>query len=273
MESTKVFVTPTRPTTNTKMPVSINLKSVGLPGINDLVSMVQNLSIKMDTLMNLERGQRKILENQDIIKRRLDAMENEVVNLKDEISVVAKGKEENAGLIRETRDEVSRFSDELEALRFEQVRQEQYSRKASFRVFGVEEEEDENIEEKCIQVINDEIGVEIEKSDIDIVHRAGRRRSDGKPRAILVKCVSHKTKLKVMREKKKAKHVTIKEDLAYGMQDYMYQVIEKKSELGIESVWTIDGKIRCKFEGGERFFTVNSFDDFYSLMSGDIHEY
>ncbi len=114
--------------------------------------------------------------------------------------------------------------------------------------------------------------MELESSDIDIVHRAGRRRDD-KPRAILVKCVSHKTKVHVMREKKKAKKVTIREDLAIGMNEYMRKVVDRKTELGIESVWTVDGKIRCKFQDGEHIFTVNSYGDYCKLMSGDMDWY
>ena len=55
-------------------------------------------------------------------------------------------------------------------------------------MFGVQEEESEEIENKTISVIKEEIGVEVEKKDTEIVHRVGRHRDDDKPCAILVKC-------------------------------------------------------------------------------------
>ncbi len=89
--------------------------------------------------------------------------------------------------------------------------------------------------------------MDVNANEIDIVHLAGKKKSAGKPRSVLVKCVSHKTKAKVMREKKKAKNVQIKEDLAHGIQDNLYKVIKKKFALGIKSLWTVDRKIRCNF--------------------------
>ena len=81
-----------------------------------------------------------------------------------------------------------------------------------FRIFGVPEEDGEKVEELAIKVIKDEIDVILENEDLDIVHRTGRHRDDGKPRPILVKCMSHKSKVRVMKNKKKAKNVTVHEE-------------------------------------------------------------
>ncbi len=261
VEST-IYVTPRRVSNKLEMPVNIDLNKIGVPGIRELVAMIKGL----------QHGQSKILENQDFIKDRLDRMENDMVNLKDRIDTVSKAGEENSAEINVAREELEKHSDEIEELRFEQNRQEQYSRKASFRIFGVAEEADEAVEEKSINIIKEEIGVEVDAQEIDIVHRTGKRRSDGKPRAILVKCLSHKTKAKVMKEKRKAKNVTFREDLAHGILEYFNNILDKKEELGIESVWTIDGKIRCKFQGNDSVFHVNSFNDYNDLIRGLINE-
>ena len=159
------------------------------------------------------------------------------------------------------KDAVDWQYDSIQRLQFEQMRQEQYSQKTSFRIFGVQEEESEEIENKTISVIKEEIGVEVEKKEIEIVHRVGRHRDDDKPRAILVKCLSHKTKARVLRDKKKAKNITIYEDLAGGVKNLLDELISRKHELGLESVWTIDGKVRYKRVGSERINTINCHDD------------
>ena len=91
----------------------------------------------------------------------------------------------------------------MKEVEFELARQEQYSRKASVRIFGVDENEGENVEALCIQALKEEIDVDITDRDIDIVHRVGRRRGDKKARPILLKCMSHKTKSEIRRKKKR----------------------------------------------------------------------
>ena len=89
----------------------------------------------------------------------------------------------------------------------------------------------------------------------------GRHRDDDKPCAILVKCLSHKTKARVLRDKKKAKNITIYEDLAGCVKNLLDELIPRKHELGLESVWTIDGKMRYTRVGSKRINTINSHDD------------
>ena len=76
-----------------------------------------------------------------------------------------------------------------------------------------------------------------------------------------MKCLSHKTKARVLRDKKKAKNVTIYEGLAGGVKNLLDELISRKHELGLESVWTIDDKVRYKRVGSERINTINCHDD------------
>ena len=71
------------------------------------------------------------------------------------------------------KDVVVRQYDSIQCLQFEQMRQEHYSLKTSFCIFGIEEEESKEIEDKTISMIKDEIKVKVNKNDFKIVQRVG----------------------------------------------------------------------------------------------------
>jgi len=162
-------------------------------------------------------------------------------------------------------DNVGEMSDHGRDLQFVMDRQEQYSRKNSVRIKGVVEQSGEDIEKVTIDTLKKELDLDFENSDIDIVHRVGRRHADV-PRAILVKFMSHKSKEKVMRAKKKAKTVKIQEDLAPGIKRIFDEVSSKHRFLNIESVWTIDGRIKFKYINDSRTNEIRSYADYYDLV-------
>ena len=57
---------------------------------------------------------------------------------------------------------------------------------------------------------------------------------------------SHNSKEKVMRCKKNATHIRISEDLAPGIKTIFDEVSSNRRFLNIDSVWTIDGKIKFR---------------------------
>ena len=225
------------------------------------------MSEMFNMLLNLQDGQRKIIENQDRISSRLDSIENDMANLRDEVSILRKDQKEMADHIEDLQGCSDWHYDNIKILQFEQLHQKQYSRKASFRIFDVAENEGENVKDIAINVLKDEIDVDVKNEEIDIAHRVGGFRNDGKLRPILVKCVSHKSKAEVMRNKKKAKNVKIHEDLAHGIKSILDELVERKSELGLDSVWTVDGKIKYKFIGNERVHLINCHADYMRLTS------
>ncbi len=62
---------------------------------------------------------------------------------------------------------------------------------------------------------------------------------------MLVKLISHKTKELILRSKKIATNVKVKEDLAPRIKKPFYD-INMQRLLNLESVWTIDGQIKFK---------------------------
>ena len=106
------------------------------------------------------------------------------------------------------------------------------------------------------------------QNEIDIVHRVGHRQ-DNRPRPVLVKFLSHKTKEKVMRAKKNALTVKMKEDLAPGITQIYDQVSSNRRFLNIDSVWTIDGRIKFRYANNPRTFEIRSYEDYHNIFNAN----
>ena len=129
------------------------------------------------------------------------------------------------------------FTDKIASTWEYAVKNEQYSRKNNVRIFGVEEEPEENLEVKLINLAKEHLQVKIKPEEFEIVHRIGavRRRADTpgnpKPRSITAKFVSNKTKMNLLTKRKnlKGKRLAIKEDTA---PDIAKRLKELKEKLG-----------------------------------------
>ena len=58
-----------------------------------------------------------------------------------------------------------------------------------------------------------------------------------------------------------------KEDLAHGIKSILDELVERKIEPGLDSVWTVDGKIKFKFVGKKRAHLINCHADYMNLTS------
>ena len=101
---------------------------------------------------------------------------------------------------------------------------EQYTCKNSVRLFGVKELEDgatpESAESQAVNIIKEHLQIEIKEDEVEIAHRVGKYKSEGKldcrkARPVLIKFLSHKTKERVMQVKRrfKGRDYWITEDL------------------------------------------------------------
>lgn len=141
---------------------------------------------------------------------------------------------------------------------------EQYSRRNNLRVFGVQEEDGENVEDKLSQIFTTKLQVQLPGFAIDRAHRIGKVRNGAPgsaPRAIIVKFVSYKYKDIVFRAKKLLKNtkILITEDLAHGRMEVFSAA---KLRFGQENVWTRDGAIIIKTgQGIRKIHTVEQLSD------------
>ena len=119
---------------------------------------------------------------------------------------------------------------------------EQYQRRRCLRIFGVKEEEAEDMDKLATDVAG-HIGVELSVTNINRNYRIGRR-SD-KPRPIIVKFVSYRKRLEVFTNKRNLRGtgVTVQEDLTRARHLLLKECITK---YGLTNVWTQDSDIIIK---------------------------
>ena len=237
-----------------------NAKSIAREDIPDFSDILLRLEKKIDD------GQESMLQNQSQMLTRLSSIEKEIETFKMDLETLKEKQavlEERLDTMNET---VGMNFDHGKDLQFLLDRHEQYSRKSSVRIRGVLEQKGEDIEAVTIDSLKKEIGFDINEKEIDIVHRVGRRQ-ENKPRPILVKFLSHKTKEKVMKAKKMATNIKIHEDLAPGIKRILDEVSTNRRFLNIDSVWTIDGRIKFRYINNPRTFEIRSYADYYNLFN------
>ena len=143
------------------------------------------------------------------------------------------------------------------------VNNEQYSRKNNIRILCITEEHDENLEQKFIKVIKENLDEDIKPEEIEIIHRIGwpgqtenndENSSDqdqrstphvhAKPRPVIVK-LSNKTKMRILlkRQKLKGKKIVSLKDMASDLAKRLKRVKEKGS---VENAWFTNAKIKYK---------------------------
>ena len=154
--------------------------------------------------------------------------------------------------------------------------QEQYSRRTSVRIAGLEEEENENIQAKV-----EELFTAMDASTtINRVHRVGPRNSvrapsgaapnPPKPRGVLCQFTSYLDKVKVMRKRKEIRHshpeVFINEDLTRIRSKLLYLARQKKREKRINDAWSADGRIIIK-DNANKIHLIQRVDDLNKLAT------
>ena len=119
--------------------------------------------------------------------------------------------------IKKKDDEILNLRREVAELRSHTDDLEQHSRRASIRVFGVPESTPGSTDDKLLDLCNGALGLQppLDLGEIEVSHRVGKiveerqQSSEGetmvvaKPRPIIVKFVSRRTKARVMAERKK----------------------------------------------------------------------
>ena len=157
----------------------------------------------------------------------LDAIKDEQIS-ENLVSINKKGNEELVGLItnlntyvqdlkntlelKEKR--IEKLERENETLRTKMDDQEQYTRRTSVRIFGIPETTTGSSDEKVLSLCNDvmKLNPPLQLEEIEVSHRTGKtvppaatQPQTPRPRAILVRFLSRRTKAHVMASKKKLK--------------------------------------------------------------------
>lgn len=130
---------------------------------------------------------------------------------------------------------------------------EQYSRRNSIRINGVPQTTtgQEDTDQIVIDLLNKELGIDIEKRDLDRSHRVGK----GKPRQIIAKFVSHNLKVDILKKRgilrsKAGNKIRINEDLTSGRLTAIKEINES-CKGDFKKLWTIDGAIFVRLNNDE----------------------
>ena len=89
---------------------------------------------------------------------------------------------------------------------------EQYSRRGSIRIYGIDEETPGSTDDKVLDLINNYVALKppLDPNEIEVSHRVGKSDDPAsKPRAMLVKFVSRRTKNRVMNKEVRKKLKTL----------------------------------------------------------------
>lgn len=140
---------------------------------------------------------------------------------------------------------------------------EQYTRKHNLEIHGIPEKTEENLTEQVITLGN-ALNVKIRRDDIDICHRMFTGKNRSKPRPIIVRFKSYRTKKELYGVRKSLKNqnmshifqgadiVYINENLTRMRRELFANVWRRKKLEQWHSAWTIDGKIFLKLSLGDQ---------------------
>ena len=199
----------------------------------------------------------RALSNEGVIKKLQNAvcgpLQKEVGELRDLIK-------EREDKIRALEDKVHKLENRLDDL-------EQYSRRNSLRISGVTESGSEDITDKVTSLFNDKMKLSppVTPDMIDRVHRVGPKKED-RPRAILIKFATYRTRNHVFRSRwnlkqphqdnlnvggevateQIKKQIFINEDLTRARSNLLFQARQLKKNGRIQDCWSWDGTILIK---------------------------
>lgn len=120
---------------------------------------------------------------------------------------------------------------------------EQYSRGNNLRIYGMQEEKNEVLMEKIIDLCHTKLKIEISSSDIDVCHRLSGR--EGASRPVIVRFCRRSVRNSIFYNKAKLKGTKfiVREDLTRKRFALVTDLIKKTSR---NSVYTVSGNICVK---------------------------
>jgi ribA/ribD-fused uncharacterized protein len=180
----------------------------------------------------------KALENPSVIQKLKDSQTSVIQN------ELSKYKAENKVLSMK----VTKLENDMDNL-------EQYSRRNSLRIYGIIEEDKENIYEVLSDLFKEKLGLVnvIQTNDIDRAHRLGARKAV-QIRPIIVKFSTYQARQKVFSSKRNLKtynetaenKIFINEDLTPRRANLLYAARQLKNSGKLGECWSYDGSIVVK---------------------------
>ena len=226
---------------------------------------------KKKNFSQLWQGIKQLKETMLIQNEKLDKLTNITQNLENKLSRIQKKMVDYENKLNQL-EKKEQLRDEMvhktNLLVFQLDRQEQYIRRETILIYGVEENKEDNDDrEKFLFKITDELEIDLEDNEIQGVHRLGqKRRNNENPRPIIARFVSYKKRNEFLTNKRELKniegrqHVFVCEGLIplrYKLLKYM----QKSCSDTFTSCYTRNGNIKAKLKTTEKWVTITSPDD------------
>lgn len=205
---------------------------------NDLKLEIQKeLEIVRTEVRDLSKKLRTMESVVDTLRNSVSDIEMDIHKLKDENANREKENQSMRELLFDRESQLRSLSEKNNNL-------EQYTRRNSVRIYGMEDEKSETTEEtakKVIKLLKDKLDFLIQTGEIDIAHRMGKYSDDGN-RPVLCKFVRRCVKIEVMRARRKLKGtaVVIREDLTHENAKLLENTSAHKN---VKLAWSDEGKI------------------------------
>ena len=143
------------------------------------------LQILFNCLQNVEKSVKEIHEMQEKTQSSQIKGELQLKDLSEAVEFITKKfdqyeteRKEKEKTINHLQGKVSEMSNEIEVLKNSLDRQQQYSRRNCVLIHGIPEEKGEDTDEQVLKIIREELGGEVEKSDLYRTHRIGAFKED-----------------------------------------------------------------------------------------------
>lgn len=187
-----------------------------------------------------EKMSTQVKEVEARLEAKIYGLEEKNTKLRDEVVQV---QQENAGI----KAEMQCLKAELHGVKNHAVANEQYSRRNNVKIFGLQDEPEENCVTKVVQIVKEKLEIELTASQILAAHRT---RSQRKPQPMIVRFDAYATKMSVLKARSRLKgtRVSIAEDLCKDLMTVLNRV---KEDDRVVSSWAWGGKVLIKDRHGK----------------------
>ena len=215
------------------------------------------------------------MEKDDFSKAFIKALQNDTVvaTLKKVlIGDLHKEIQELKCLLVEKDQTIKELQDSVKHLELKSDGLEQYSRRNSLRNHGIEEKDHESPVDLIMKLTNEDLGLDMQPSVLDRVHRVGKKTDSGRSRPLLVKFATYRDRDKVYKAKSRLKgnsrgQIYVNEDLTRPRAQLLYRARQLKKGKRILDCWSHDGQVLIKTSHG-RVVPVNSEEELAKLTPG-----
>lgn len=185
-----------------------------------------------------------------VVSKTLDIFKKEILDhltkhFDDKVKEIVTRYEEQIGVLtnklKEAESKIVQFEVRTDDL-------EQYSRRNSVRIFGLQETADEDVQKSVVAMVEGNLRIKLVPEDIDRCHRTGPR-IENRTRPVILKFTRYNKKAEVLSQRRqlKGKRMSIQDDLTKQRLQLLKLAREK---YGDRNAWTSNGRVLIKTARG-----------------------